>query len=143
MTGIQALEPTPTSIRLIQDAFTHSNNTYHPYLDPFDASLSLAGQAPYGMVRFPGTQSGTSVPGHVDQIMQITNITAFTDYNTALLNSETVTSRLNGSTWLHEMALPATNVAYDKSPVLTGKPQLLQSLGIGQFDHEICLMFVG
>ena len=139
MTGLQALEPTPTSIRLIQDALTHSYNTYHPYLDPFDASLSLAGHAPYGMVRFPGTQSGTSVPGHVDQIMQITNLTAFTEYNTALLNSETVTSRLNGSTWLHEMALPATNVAYDKSPTLTGKPLPLQSYTTDQLVERFAL----
>lgn len=93
---------------------------YHPYLDPFNGSLSLAGSAPYGMVTLPGTQSGTSVPALVDQVVQITNIEAFTEYNTALMNSESIQVRINGSTWLHEMSLPATDVSYDKLASFVG-----------------------
>ena len=115
-----ALEPTPTSFHYIQDSLTHSYNTYHPWLDPFTASLSLAGFAPYCLVELPGTQSGDSVPAHIDQVVQITDLEAFTAYNVALLNSESIQGRVNGSTWLHEMQFPAANVAYDKTTTITG-----------------------
>ena len=120
ITSLMALDPTPTSFHFIQDSLSHSYNTYHPWLDPFNASLSLAGSAPYCMVVLPGTSSGDSVPAHIDQIVQVTDLEGFTDYNAALLNSESIQARVNGSTWLYEMKFPAAHVSYDKITTLTG-----------------------
>ena len=98
---------------------------YHPWLDPFNASLALAGVAPYCQVEFPGTPSGDSVPAHIDQIVQITDLDAFTEYNMQLLKSESIQVRANGSTWLREMVLPATDVSYDKMVPLKGMVTLI------------------
>ena len=120
VTDLMATEPTPSTFHLIQKTLSHSYNTYHPYLDAFNGSLSLAGSAPYCQVVLPGLTSGTSVPATIDQLVTITDLQAFTDYNTALFTSESIQARVNGTTWLHEMVLPATNVHYDKVTTLTG-----------------------
>ena len=125
VTDLQALDPTPTSFHFVQQSLSHSYNMYHPFLEAFNGSLALAGSAPYCLVELAAITSGTSVPAPIDQIVQITDLQAFTDYNTALFSSESIQVRVNGSTWLHEMALPATYVHYDKMASLKGTSSLV------------------
>ena len=94
---------------------------YHPTLDSFNVSLSMAGAQTYGMLTLPPSQSGDAVAAHVEQIVQITDVDAFTQYNLALLTSEIFSPRVNGSTWLHQGGLPATYVNFDKTVQIKGE----------------------
>lgn len=120
ITNLVVTNPTPHSFHLIQDSVSMSNNTYHPYLDEFNVSLSLVGSAPYAMIQLPGLTSGTSIPIHIEQDVQILDVDAYTEYNVALLNNEEIQVRVNGSTSLHEMQLPVTEVTYDKTTTIKG-----------------------
>lgn len=52
--------------------------------------------------------------------MSITDLAAFTDYNIAVLGSETVKVDVKGRTALHEMKFPDTTVNYDKTVAMKG-----------------------
>ena len=125
ITNLVVTNPTPTYFHLIQDSVSMSDNMYHPYLDAFNVSLALAGSAPYAQIQLPGLTSGTSVPLHLEQDVQILDVDAYTQYNVALLNNEEIQVRVNGSLSLHEMVLPVTEVTYDKITTLKGFNKLI------------------
>jgi len=118
--SLTVMNPTANSVQMIQDAVSSSNASFHPWLDPFNVSIALQGAAPYAMMELPGTNSGTAVPVHINQTVEITNLEAFKEYNAALMKSEKITQSINGSTWLHEGSLPADYVSYDKTVDLVG-----------------------
>ena len=113
--------PTPNSFHLSQNSTITNNSPYHPQLDAFNASLSLQGtNTPYAYVELPhlhATQSGTNL---IDQDVSITDLAAFTAYNIAVLNQESVQINVNGSTTLHEMKFPDAKVAYNTTTTMKG-----------------------
>ena len=121
ITRLEVTNPTPNSIHLVQDAISRSTSPFHPWLDPYNVSIGLLGAPAYGIVSLPGVQSGEAVPVHVEQDVQLIDANAFAEYNVALLTSPNIQQSINGSTWLHEGGLPATDVSYNKSPSLVGK----------------------
>ena len=125
--SVKITNPTPTSFHVVQDGFSDSDSSFHPFLDAFNVSTSIAGSAAYGMVTLPGLTSDAHVPVHVEQDVQILDLQAFADYNIKVLTSETFEQRLNGTTTLTLGALPATSVSYDKTVTMNGK---LYSSGI-------------
>ena len=119
--SVKITNPTPTSFHVVQDGFSNSDSSFHPFLDAFNVSTSIAGSAAYGMVTLPGLTSDAHVPVHVEQDVQILDIQAFADYNIKVLTSQTFEQRLNGTTTLTLGALPATSVSYDKTVTMNGK----------------------
>lgn len=72
------------------------------------------------MFTLPGLTSDSHVPVHVDQDVEILDLQAFTDYNIEALTSESFTQRINGTTKVHQICLPAASVSYDKNVTMKG-----------------------
>ena len=107
--------PKPDSFHLAQTAILTNHNTYHPRLDKFNASLSVDGNnAPYAYIELPAVHATETATTVIDQDVQITDMDAFVNYNTLLLDKEEVNLAIKGRTKLHEMRLPTTTVDYDK-----------------------------
>lgn len=118
---IKLTNPTPNSFHVVQDGFSDSTSSFHPYLDSFNVSLSILGAASsYAMITLPGLTSDAHVPVHVDQDVQILDVQAYADYNVKVLTSESFTQRINGTTTVHQPGLPATSVSYDKTVTMKG-----------------------
>ena len=114
-------DPTPNSFHIHQVTVTSSSSSYHPNLDAFNASLSLAGSVPYAQILIPPVHATKEATAVVDQTVQITDIGAFTAYNTALLDSVEVNVTVAGRTGLHEMKFPETTVNFNKTVTMKGR----------------------
>lgn len=122
---IKITNPTPTSFHIVQQGFSNSDSSFHPYLDPFDVSLSIAGAASsYAKITLPGLTSDSHVPVHIDQDVQILDVQAYADYNVKVLTSMSFSQRINGTTKVHQSGLPAVSVSYDKNVTVSGMPSL-------------------
>ncbi|KAL9603892.1 MAG: hypothetical protein Q9219_000830 [cf. Caloplaca sp. 3 TL-2023] len=114
--------PTPDSFHLEQTSLVTNHNRYHPRLDAFNVSLSVAGSEdkPYAQIELPKAHATERTTTHVDQDVQILDIESFTDYNTQILTKEIVDVIVKGRTKLHEMRLPVTTVDYHKTLHMRG-----------------------
>ena len=122
--SLEISNPTSTGFHLKQNSTIVNNTPYHPQLDAFNASLSLHGGAPYAYIEIPhlhATQQGSNL---VDQDVSITDLEAFTAYNVAVLNDESVQVDVVGKTWLHEMDFPDTTVNYNTTTTMKGLNKL-------------------
>lgn len=119
--SLELTNPSPTSFHMKQVTRLNSTSQYHPWLDPFNASLSLAGSSSYGQILLPGTQSLDSQFIIIEQDVQITDMAAFTAYNVALLGNAGVTVAVDGQTLLHEGAFPASTVNFNKRVAMKGE----------------------
>ena len=99
-----------------------SNNSYHPRLDAFNASLSLDGanQPPYAYIELPAVHATKQATTYVNQTVQITDLDAFGAYSQQVLSSEEHKLNVKGKTTLHEMRFPTTTVNYDKTVTMKG-----------------------
>ena len=113
-------DPTSNSFHLLQNATVENPTAYHPQLDAFNASLSLDGGSPYAYIEIPQLLAGASAVTLVDQDVNITDLDAFTAYNVAVLNEETVKVDVKGRTALHEMSFPTTTVDYNQVTTMKG-----------------------
>ena len=118
--SLELSNPTSNSFHLTQNSTIVNNTPYHPQLDAFNASLSLHGSGPYAYVELPhlhATQTGSNL---IDQDVTITDLAAFTAYNVAVLNDESVQVDVDGKTTLHEMRFPDTTVTYNTTTTMNG-----------------------
>jgi len=97
-----------------------NNSPYHPNLDAFNASLSLDGGSPYAYVEIPKVHATAHATTIVDQDVAVTDLQAFTDYTTSVLQNEEVKLDVKGRTALHEMRFPVTTVDYRKTATMKG-----------------------
>ena len=125
--------PTPDSFHLKQTAVLGNKTPYHPRLDAFNASLSLAGPVikPYAYVNIPAIFASDPATTVIDQDVKITDNVQFANYTATVLSSESLSLSINGRTKLHEMSFPDTMVNYDKVVTMKGRPPLILS-------NEIC-----
>lgn len=112
--------PKPESFRLVQNSTIGNGSPYHPNLDAFNASLSLAGGQPFGYVELPKLHATSQATSIVDQEVQIFDLDAFTDYNIAVLSNEQVKVNVRGRTALHEGRFPTTTIDYRKTATMQG-----------------------
>jgi len=126
-TALKFLEPTSDSIVLSQEAILHSPSMYTPTLDPFTAASWLVTNgtfAPVPMLYVPmprihalHPQSNASVDGIN---VTISSLDQVTDYATAIITQENVTTALTGKTKLHEGKLPVITINYNSSSTYKG-----------------------
>ena len=125
-------DPMPTSFHLQQTSLIGNENTYHPRLDSFNASLSLYNpesqsengeekDVPYAYITIPAIHATKTATTYVNQTVQITDMDAFNAYNAAVLGEEEVQVRVKGRTDLHLMRFPTTGVDYDKVVTMKGQ----------------------
>ncbi|KAL8928815.1 MAG: hypothetical protein Q9208_001593 [Pyrenodesmia sp. 3 TL-2023] len=137
--------PTATSFHLEQDALLTNHNKYHPRLDAFNASLSVGGaeeEKPYAYIQLPAVHATETTTTHIDQVVQITDMDAFVDYNTQLLTKESVDLVIKGRTKLHQGRLPVITVDYHKTITMKGIVKLspsskAQSFNITSFSIKL------
>lgn len=118
--SLELSNPTSTSFHLKQNSTIVNNTPYHPQLDAFNVSLSLHGGNPYAIVELPhlhATQSGSNL---IDQDVSVTDLAAFTAYNVAVLNGESLQVDVDGKTTLREMKFPDTTVNYNATTTMKG-----------------------
>lgn len=125
-TELDFLNPTEGSITLTQNAILHSPSIFTPTLDPFNASLYLVTNgvlAAEPMMYIPMPSIHALHPqGNVsieNQVIPIANLDRLTEFATAVLAGENVTTALSGNTNLHEGAFPVVNVAYNAQTTYT------------------------
>jgi hypothetical protein len=126
-TALDFLFPTPSTIVLSQASILHSPSIYTPTLDAFNASLYLVTNGtiasdpmmhiPMPSIHALHPQSSISLS---NQNLSITNLDQLTDYATAVLSNEYVTTTLTGRTGLHEGKLPVVTVDYNSSSTYRG-----------------------
>ena len=128
VTALALSNPTPKSFHLFQNSTIGNPSSYHPQLDAFNASLSLNGGKPYGIVTLPHVHATKKAYTIVDQDVAITDMEAFTAYSAAVLGSDQVKLDVKGRTALHEMRFPTTHVDYHKTTTMAGKSDKYQPL---------------
>ena len=128
VTELKFLEPTSESVVLSQAVILHSPSIFTPTLDPFTAASWLVtngtfGPTPMLMIPLPQIhalhpQSNTSVS---NMNLTITNLDQVTDFATAIITQEEVSTALTGKTRLHEGKLPAVNINFNSTSTYKGK----------------------
>ena len=121
VTALALSNPKPNSFHLYQKSTIGNPSSYHPRLDAFNASLSLHGGKPYGIVTLPHVHATKEAYTIVDQDVAITDMEAFTAYSAAVLGSDQVKLDVKGRTALHEMRFPTTHVDYHKTATMAGE----------------------
>ncbi|KAF5878860.1 uncharacterized protein Bfra_001031 [Botrytis fragariae] len=127
ITQLKFTDPTPDTIVLSQVGILHSPSMYTPTLDPFNASSYLVTNGQYAsspMVIIPLPKIHALHPKSTisveNQEVSIVSIDALSDYTTAVLSNEYVTTALVGKTKLHEGALPVITVNYNQTSTYKG-----------------------
>lgn len=127
ITQLEFTDPTPDTIVLSQVGILHSPSMYTPTLDPFNASSYLVTNGQYAsspMVIIPLPKIHALHPKSTisveNQEVSIVSIDALSDYTTAVLSNEYVTTALVGKTKLHEGALPVITVNYNQTSTYKG-----------------------
>ena len=65
-----------------------SKSLFHPYLDAFNASVSMEGSSvPFAMLETPRVQAVDGAKGTINQIVKLPNVDAFTNFTVAILLS--------------------------------------------------------
>lgn len=118
--SLELSNPTATSFHLRQNSTIVNNTPYHPQLDSFNATLALVGGNAYATVELPALHALQSASNLIDQDVSVTDTDAFTAYNVAVLNDESISVNVNGSTTLHEMKFPDSTVAYNTTTTMNG-----------------------
>ncbi|TGO48070.1 hypothetical protein BOTNAR_0495g00040 [Botryotinia narcissicola] len=127
ITQLKFTDPTPDAIVLCQVGILHSPSMYTPTLDPFNASSYLVTNGQYAsspMVIIPLPKIHALHPKSTisveNQEVSIVSIDALSDYTTAVLSNEYVTTALVGKTKLHEGALPVITINYNQTSTYKG-----------------------
>lgn len=122
-------DPTPSSVHLHMVTISESNDTFHPTLSSFNASLFLEDTEPniipFGYIQVPETQALHEKYIVVDQQMMIADMNQFIAYNKLLLSSDTYRVGIRGVTEVHEEAFPPAKINFNK--VITSPGKLILS----------------
>lgn len=125
ITSQEVLNPTPDHVDVSLTSRFITDSGYHPDLKAFNASLYLKGRdQPFinlGIPDIDGAKNGTVV--QVDEeAAVIRNRDEFERYCQTTLGSAEYTVFLTGSGGLKQGGLPNTNVDYNNSVTIKGKP---------------------
>lgn len=113
----QILEsPTSDSFKLKLTSVAKSYSKFHPTIDAFEASLSLAGQqdAPFLKLTIPEIKATSETEIVVEQDINIGDMDAFKRYTMTALGSEEFEVHLDGETKVRLKGLKAMDVDYNK-----------------------------
>ncbi|KAI9804024.1 MAG: hypothetical protein M1833_000305 [Piccolia ochrophora] len=121
-------DPTSDSIHFRQEAILTSDSTYHPTLDGFNASVSLADSgadgAPFVYLMLPPVAATEEATIMVDQDVSISNLDGFTDYSVKVMNEKEFDIVIRGRTGLKQTGLKKIQVDYDKTVTIKGLNKL-------------------
>jgi hypothetical protein len=123
--SIRINETTPTSYRMTIDSTIRTDGKIHAKIDGFTASMYLEDtddKTPFTAIDFPPTTADKESKVQVSQHIDITNMDAFTKFNTWLLANETLRVTIVGETKVHVKGLSkGYKVNYKKTKELKGR----------------------
>ncbi|KAJ5554892.1 hypothetical protein N7535_007335 [Penicillium sp. DV-2018c] len=117
-------DPTPDSFHLDQLQILGTDSSYHPKIYEFDSEVSLAGAPVFATVTVPEVKSKDGAEIHVVQTVDLSNVDAFGEFNTAVMLNEELDLNIKGRPGLKQGGLPKTNVDYDKTVRMKGLNKL-------------------
>ncbi|KAI0970304.1 hypothetical protein F4678DRAFT_136304 [Xylaria arbuscula] len=122
--GITITNTQTDSLLMAINSTIEANDSVHATLDPFEGTLYLVDVDPplaFVQIDFPQTSSSAVQGVNVSQEIHITDQSAFTTFNQALLSSESVRVRVRGDTHIHIRGISRTYpVRFDKTVTLKG-----------------------
>lgn len=129
-------DPTPEGfkIHLIQEI--GSDSKYHPWLDAFDASISLdddKNSKPFATFKVPKVKSKDGAVVEINQDVKLADVGAFTAYSKAVVKNKEVKLKVDGRTGLKQGSLPKKDVDYNKIVTMKGLDHL-NGFNITKFD---------
>ncbi|PYH99991.1 hypothetical protein BO71DRAFT_312932 [Aspergillus ellipticus CBS 707.79] len=128
-------DPSPSSFTLNQTNVIGTKAAFHPDFKSFSAAISLAGGAAFTHVQVPKFHSRNNVNINIEQRVNLTDESAFTEFCKAVIQSEEFEMNVYGKPTLKEGALPSTDVTYNKTAKVKGLNKLsgfdLVDLSIG------------
>lgn len=127
ITALKFLNPTSNSVVLTQETILHSPSMYTPTLDPFEADSWLIENGTFAaepMLLIPMPRVHALHPQSTQGVegvnLTFLSLQQVTDYATAVITQEYVTTALTGRTKLHEGHLPVVEVNYNSSSTYKG-----------------------
>ncbi|OJJ47923.1 hypothetical protein ASPZODRAFT_131533 [Penicilliopsis zonata CBS 506.65] len=120
VTSMVVTNPTPESFHIDQVQVIGSHVAYHPQLYAFNASISLAGAASFASALIPAVKAINGATVTVNQELDVTSLSAFTDFTTAFLLNEEVGLNIYGKPHLKLGGLPEITVTYNKTATMKG-----------------------
>jgi hypothetical protein len=116
-------DPAPSSFQLNQTQVLGTHSIFHPNIYAFDATVSLLGAAvPFSTVRVPQVKSNDGVEVPVNQRVELSDVSAFGDFATAVMLNEEIKLNIYGKPDLKQGGLPRISVTYNKTVTMKGKP---------------------
>ncbi|KAF7592969.1 hypothetical protein BBP40_012205 [Aspergillus hancockii] len=115
-------DPAPSSFHLNQTQVLGTHSIFHPNIYAFDAAVSLLGAAvPFTTVRVPQIKSNDGVIIPVNQRVELSDVSAFGDFATAVMLNEEIHLNIYGKPDLKQGGLPRISVSYNKTVAMKGK----------------------
>ncbi|KAE8358894.1 hypothetical protein BDV27DRAFT_60921 [Aspergillus caelatus] len=117
-------EPTPNSFHVNQEQVIWTDSMYHPTIYSFNASVGLLGAAPFGIATIPQLKATDGVEVHVDQRLDLTDVSAFGDFAIAAMQNEYLGLNVYGKPDLKQSGLHKISVTYNHTATMKGLNKL-------------------
>ncbi|KAK5061546.1 hypothetical protein LTR84_008090 [Exophiala bonariae] len=138
ITSMSLSDPAPDSFTLELDSVLSTTSKYHPELAAFNGSLHLKDSDPaFAYLDIPKVKAENGTVSHVDQRVQIADMTEYTKYTMTVLGTEEYSIYLKGRGGLQQGGLPKTNVNYNQKITLKGKSSLNSLKGFNLTSFNI------
>ncbi|EEH42923.2 uncharacterized protein PADG_07743 [Paracoccidioides brasiliensis Pb18] len=119
--SMEITNPAPEAFNIKVDQTIGSKSKYHPILDAFNATVSIAkSNKPFFVLAVPSVKAVDGAKSMIDQRVQLADVQQFVDYSIAVMKSEFLDLEIDGRTGLKEGALPKTTVDYNKVITMKG-----------------------
>jgi hypothetical protein len=118
---MEITDPRPDGAHLRVRQRIGSSSRYHPWMDAFNASLSLEGtDEVFSQIHVPRFQASDQAVIEFEQDIILSDVPAFTEFSTAILHEEEIQLHVFGETQLKQGGLHKVDVTYDKIVTMAG-----------------------
>lgn len=115
-------DPAPDSFTLELDSVLSTKSKYHPTLAAFNGSLHLKDSDPaFAYLNIPEVKAQNGTESHIDQRVQIADMTEYTKYVMTVLGTTQYSIFLKGRGRIQQGDLPKTSVNYNNEISMKGK----------------------
>jgi hypothetical protein len=122
--GIRVTQPQSNSVYTEINSTIRSGGGIQATIEGFNATLYLEDKlphTPFAYIQMPETSSAELQTVNVSQLLTITDMQAYTDYNTWALLNKTFRMTVSGETYVHVGKFPAYKVNFQKTVNVTGR----------------------
>lgn len=134
ITSMSLSDPAPDSFTLELDSVLSTKSKYHPTLAAFNGSLHLKDSDPaFAYLNIPEVKAQNGTESHIDQRVQIADMTEYTKYVMTVLGTTQYSIFLKGRGRIQQGDLPKTSVNYNNEISMKGLNSL-QGFSLSTFN---------